>query len=137
MFIVWHRLFSLVLMFSGLRIEALPPSTVQGKCIYTFLKWRTSRLNFRSYVLNLVKINISFFFQLLIIPGSIYRPPVPSEHYQFGRFIGQVYQNSQIKQADLSAERACQTRFLNDLLNNCSQKGYNFCVHCLATNSVC
>ena len=30
---VWHGLFSLVLMFSGLRIEALPCSTVQGMCI--------------------------------------------------------------------------------------------------------
>ena len=33
MFTVWHGLFSLVLMFFGLRIEAPPPSTVQGKCI--------------------------------------------------------------------------------------------------------
>ena len=46
--IVWHQLFSLLLMFSRVRIDASPPSTVQGKCIYTFLKWRTSRFNFRS-----------------------------------------------------------------------------------------
>ena len=48
-------------MFPGLRIEAPPLSTVQGKCIYIFLKQRTRKLNFRSYVLNLVKINVSFF----------------------------------------------------------------------------
>ena len=46
MFTVWHRLFSLVIMFPGLRIEALPISTVQGKCIYTFLKRRTRKFNF-------------------------------------------------------------------------------------------
>ena len=34
----WHGLLALVFMISGLRIEAPPPSTVQGKCIYTFLK---------------------------------------------------------------------------------------------------
>ena len=38
MFSVWHRLFSLVLMFPRLKIEALAPSTVQGKCIYTIFK---------------------------------------------------------------------------------------------------
>ena len=36
--LTWHGLFSLVLMFPGLRIEAPPLSTVQGKCIYTFFK---------------------------------------------------------------------------------------------------
>ena len=36
MFTVWHGLFSLVLLFLRLRIETLPLSTVQGKCIYTF-----------------------------------------------------------------------------------------------------
>ena len=52
MFTVWHGLFSLVLMFPGLRSEAPLPSTVQGKCRYTFFKWRTRKFNFRSYVLN-------------------------------------------------------------------------------------
>ena len=59
-FAVRHGLFSLVLMFPGLRIEAPPPSTVKGKCRYTFLKRKTKKLNFRSYVLNVVKINKSF-----------------------------------------------------------------------------
>ena len=79
MFTVLHRLFSLVLMFSRLRIEALSPSTVQGKCIYTFIKQRTSTFNFRSCVLNLAMIN-QFFLSKLLVPGPIYRPPVPSEH---------------------------------------------------------
>ena len=38
MFTFWHGLLSLVLVFFGLRIEALPLSTVQGKCIYTLFK---------------------------------------------------------------------------------------------------
>ena len=35
MFTVWDGLFSLVLMFSGLRIEALPKPHYRVKCIYT------------------------------------------------------------------------------------------------------
>ena len=49
---------------SGLRIAALSHSQYRVSvytCIYTFLKRKISRFNFRSYVLNLVKINISFF----------------------------------------------------------------------------
>ena len=60
MFTVWHGFFSFVLTFPGLRIEDPTPSIVQGKSIYTFFKRRTRKYNFRSYVLNLVKINISF-----------------------------------------------------------------------------
>ena len=82
-------LFSLVLMFPKVGNEALPPSTVQGKCIYTFSKWRTSRFNFHSYVLNLVNINISFFsFQGLLSRGW---------------FIGLPGLSSTISSADLSA----------------------------------
>ena len=66
-------------MFSGLRIEALSLSTVQDKCIHPFLKRRTRKFNFRSYVLNLiktkivntdVKINISFFLSMVDSPGA-------------------------------------------------------------------
>ena len=97
MFTVWHGLFSWVLMFSGLGIEASAHpqyrvSVLQGKYIYTFLTWRTSIFNFWCYVLNLVKNNI--FFQRLVVPGSIYRSTVLSEYLQFGQFIGQVCQNS-------------------------------------------
>ena len=46
MFTVWNRLFSLVLMFSGLRIEALPLSTVLSKCIYTFFKAENQEIQF-------------------------------------------------------------------------------------------
>ena len=38
MFTLWHALFPLTLMFRAVRTEAPPPSTVQGKCIYTFFK---------------------------------------------------------------------------------------------------
>ena len=38
--------FSLVLMFPGVRIEASPPSTVQGKCIYTFFKVKNQAIQF-------------------------------------------------------------------------------------------
>ena len=72
-FIVCHGLFSLVLMFSGLRIE--PPFHPQYRVsIYTLLlKQRASRFNFRSYVLNLVKINKFFFFQRFVVQGPIYQ----------------------------------------------------------------
>ena len=105
-FTVWHRLFSLVLLFPRLRIEALLPSTVQGKCIYTFLKLRTRKFNFRSYVLNPVKINISFchsrgqFIGLLchIVEsnGPIYRPSMPQSSNRAGRFIGHPCQLDKI-----------------------------------------
>ena len=38
MLTVRHGLFSLILVFSGLRIESLPLSIVQGKCICTTFK---------------------------------------------------------------------------------------------------
>ena len=105
MFTVWHELFSLVLMFSTLRIEALPPSIVQGKCIYTFLKRRTSRVNFHSYVLIVVKINKSICLSKVGSSGAdlsatrvyqalsvhpINRPSMSEQSNRAGRFIGQA-----------------------------------------------
>ena len=69
MFTVWHAHFSLVLMISGLRNEAPPPSIVKVSVYTLFLQQRTNRFHFSSYVLNLVKINISFFFRRLVVPG--------------------------------------------------------------------
>ena len=46
MFIVWHGLFSLVLIISGLRIEALPLSMVKGKCIHTIFKAANQEIQF-------------------------------------------------------------------------------------------
>ena len=97
MFTVWHEFCSLVL-FLGWELKLSPYSQYRVR--------RTSRFYFRSYVLNLVKINISFFFQRLAVHGPIYWPPVSSEYYQFGRFISQACQNSWIERADLSAKRA-------------------------------
>ena len=73
--------------------------------IHFFLKRRTSRFNFRSYVLNLIKITRFFFFQRLVDPGPIYRHPcltstissadLSAKHdrtvNRVGRFIGQTY----------------------------------------------
>ena len=102
MFTLWHILFSLALMFPGLRIEA--PNRVS---VYTLsLKRRTMKLNFRSYILNLVKINISFFLSKVGSPGAdlsanhatlvkwsglIYWPNLPIRQKFVGRFI---YPNS-------------------------------------------
>ena len=97
MFTIWHGYFSLVLMFHGLRIDAPPISTVQSKCIYTFLKPKIRKFDFCSYVLNLVKINISFVFQRMLVPGPIYQPAMPIRYYQFGRFIGQACHNSRME----------------------------------------
>ena len=46
MYTVWYGLFSLVLMSSGLRIEALPLSTVQGTCMYTIFKAENQEIQF-------------------------------------------------------------------------------------------
>ena len=101
MFTVLHRLLSLVLMFPGLPIEAPPQSTVQGKCIYTFFKQKTRKFNFRSYVLNLIKMNISFCLSKVGSPGAdlsalraqralsawpIYQPYVTQQSNRAGRF---------------------------------------------------
>ena len=44
MFTVWLRLFTLVLVFHGPRIEALP--TVHGKCIYIIFKADNQEIQF-------------------------------------------------------------------------------------------
>ena len=45
-FTVWHGLFSLILVFPKLRIEALSLSTVQCKCKYTIFKAENQETNF-------------------------------------------------------------------------------------------
>ena len=45
-FTVWHGLFCFVLVFPGLRIEASPLSTVQGKCIYKIFKAENQETKF-------------------------------------------------------------------------------------------
>ena len=61
MFTVWHELFSLVVMLPRVRIEALSLSQYRVTVYTVFFKQRTSRFNFHSYVLTIIKINISFF----------------------------------------------------------------------------
>ena len=46
MFTVWCRLFFLILKFPRLRIEALPLSTVQGKCVYTIFQAESQEIQF-------------------------------------------------------------------------------------------
>ena len=46
MFTVWYRLFSLVLMFSGLRIETPPPPIIQSKCIYIMFEAENQEIQF-------------------------------------------------------------------------------------------
>ena len=77
MFTVWHKFFSLVLMFPELSSEALPHLQYWVSVYTQFLKQTTRKFNVHSYVLNLVQINISFIFQRLIVLGPIYRPSVP------------------------------------------------------------
>ena len=60
MFPVWHDLFSVVLTFPWLRTEA-PLHLLYAVSVSTnLLKRGTRKLNFCSYVLNLVLKNISF-----------------------------------------------------------------------------
>ena len=67
-------------------------STVHDKYIYTFLKRRTSTFNFRAYILNLVKVNISFFPSKVDSPGTL--------------FIDHLWVVNTISSAHLSAKRA-------------------------------
>ena len=46
MFTVWHRLYSLILTFPWLRIEAPPLTAVQEKCIYKFFKAENQETQF-------------------------------------------------------------------------------------------
>ena len=111
MFTVWHGLFSLVLLFPGLRIEAPPLSTVQGKCIYTIFKAEIQEIQFLYYVLNMVQINVSFCHSKVVSPGSdlsachpqhellirpIYRPTMPQQSNRAARFIDQMCQLDKI-----------------------------------------
>ena len=100
MFAVWHGLSSLILMFPGQKIEAPPLSTVQSKCIlYTFLKLRTSRFNFRSYVINLVMVNISCFLSKVGSPGA----DLSAFHATIVESSGLIYWPSVPIKQDLSA----------------------------------
>ena len=119
MLTVWHSLFSLVLVFPGLRIELRP--YIQYRvvyiyiyiCIYIytqFLKLRTRKFNFRSYLLNEVSINISFCLskvgspeadlstisaKIVELSGLSYWPPVPQYLNRAGRFSGHPCQVDQ------------------------------------------
>ena len=102
--VVWTFFFGTqLLMFPGLRIEAPLSSTVQGtQCIHIFLKQRSRKFNFRSYVLNLLKIKMFLFSkvsspwadlsalraQRALSVRSIYQPYVPQQSNRAGRFSG-------------------------------------------------
>ena len=75
MFTDWHGLFSLVLTFPGLRIEAPPLSTVQGKCIYKTFKAE----NHKTQLLELY--TSVFIFPRLIVQRPIHRPLMLSMYY--------------------------------------------------------
>ena len=74
MITVWHGLFSLVLVFTGLRIEALPISTVQG--IYTISKAENQEIQFPFSCTKPGVDKHVFVFQSLIVQRPIYRPSV-------------------------------------------------------------
>ena len=82
MFTVWHGLLSLVLMFSRLKIEALPLSTVQGKCIYTLFKVENHEIKFPPLCTKsgIDKHKFLSFTSLVDLP-EIYRPAMPSMYY--------------------------------------------------------
>ena len=66
-------------------------------------KVKNQENNFRSYVLNLIYINISFFsIQGLVVPGQL----IGQLCLACGRFISQPCHNSQMEWANLSAKRA-------------------------------
>ena len=117
----WHGVFFQRLLFGtdfflwyscflGWKLKLRPHPQYKVSEYTLILKRRTRKFNFLSYVLKLVKINISFFFQRLVVLGTIYRPAVPactisSSIYQpsmseqaneAGRFIGQTCQLYQI-----------------------------------------
>ena len=81
MFTVWHGLFSLVLMFPGLRIEA-PPHPQYRVSVYTLFKAENHEIQFP-----LLCTKPSKDKQRLVVLRLISRPAVPIKHHQFSRFI--------------------------------------------------
>ena len=77
-------------MFAGLRIEALPQSTLQDKYVYTLFKAENQEIQFPLLCTKLSKDKV-FFFQRLLVPG---------------RFIGQPCLACTIGATDLSAKHA-------------------------------
>ena len=71
MFTIWHDFFSLVLMFPGVRIEAPPPSTVQGKCIYTYLQAENQAIQLPLLCTKPCKDKQVFAFQRSVVQGPI------------------------------------------------------------------
>ena len=110
MFTVWHGLFSLVLVLSGLIIEASPLSPVQGTYTCAILKQRIRKFNFRTCTKPSIG-NIIFFLSKIGSLGAnlltihaimdksiwpIYWPTVPQQSNQAVRFIVQTCQLDKI-----------------------------------------
>ena len=128
MFTVWHGFFSLVLMFPGLRIEALPPSTVRGKCIYTFFKAKNQEIQL-PLVCTKPSTDQNMFWSFKgrwsVVPGRFIGLTCswcPSAHYQFYPFVGLTCHNSRIERADLAAPMPIRQDFLADLSAYHSQR---------------
>ena len=74
-FTVWQRLFSLVLTFPRLKIEAPPRSIIQYSCLYNIFKAENQETQFPLLCTQV------FFFSRMVVPIMIYRPFVPSMYY--------------------------------------------------------
>ena len=98
-------------MFPGLRIEALPLFTVQGKCIYTFFKAKNQKIQCpllcstpskdkHKFLLSKdgspgANISASFALHVLLVQ-PIYQPTMTQQLNGAGRFIGQMCQLDKI-----------------------------------------
>ena len=109
MFTVWHGLFSLVLMFAGLRNEAPLLFTVQSKCIYTIFEAEIQEIQF-PFICTKPSIDKHKF---LSFKGWYYR----------GRFYQPSVPHCRIEWVDLSAIRAKSTSFFRSLYRPTAVKG--------------
>ena len=82
MFTVFTDFFLWYSCFPGWELKLL--SHPQYKVsVYTLSKAENQKIQFPLLCIKPSKDKQVFFFQRLVVPGPIYRPPMPCEHYQF------------------------------------------------------
>ena len=100
MFTVWYRLLSLVLMFSGLRIEALPHLQYRVSVYTLFLKRRTRKFYFRLLCTKPSKDKHKFFLSKVGSPSA----DLSANHATIVELSGPIYRLNMLSRQDFLAD---------------------------------